>query len=41
MRPLVGDNGCYYVCGYGFAAADSVYAFVGLGFQVDGFYGDA
>ena len=41
MRSLVGDYGCYYVCGYGFAAADGVYAFVGLGFQVDGFYGDA
>ena len=41
IRSLVGDYGCYYVCGYGFAAADSVYTFVGLGFQVDGFYGDA
>ena len=41
MRSLVGDYGFYYICGYGFAAADGVYAFVGLGFEVDGFYRDA
>jgi hypothetical protein len=30
-----------YVAGYGFATADGVYAFVGFGFEVDFFWGDA
>jgi hypothetical protein len=34
-------EGSYYVGGYGFAAADGVYAFVGLGFEVNFFGGDA